>query len=160
MALVALAVFALDQLSKHWVAATYMLDFGDRVAVAPFLNFTYALNTGVNFSLFASDSASQQYLLAGVALVISIGLVIWSVRAGRSALSLGVGLVVGGALANALDRLRVGGVIDFINMDCCGINNPYAFNLADVAIFAGAIGIALFGFGDSSRKNKPAANKD
>jgi len=55
------------------------------------------------------------------------------------------GLLIGGALGNALDRVIHGAVVDFLNMSCCGINNPYAFNVADIFIFAGAIGLAFFG---------------
>jgi signal peptidase II len=54
------------------------------------------------------------------------------------------GSVIGGALANALDRVLVGAVVDFLNMSCCGIANPFAFNLADVGIVAGAIGLLIF----------------
>ena len=54
------------------------------------------------------------------------------------------GLLIGGALANVLDRVIYGYVLDFLNMSCCGINNPFVFNLADVFIFAGAIGLVLF----------------
>ena len=52
--------------------------------------------------------------------------------------------MIGGALGNAFDRLVYGAVADFLNMSCCGIDNPYAFNIADIAIFAGAIGLAFF----------------
>ena len=54
------------------------------------------------------------------------------------------GLLIGGALGNAYDRMRYGAVVDFLNMSCCGIQNPYAFNVADVFIFVGAIGLAIF----------------
>ena len=57
---------------------------------------------------------------------------------------LGAGLLIGGALANVVDRLLYGFVLDFLNMSCCGINNPFVFNLADVFIFAGALGLVLF----------------
>ena len=54
------------------------------------------------------------------------------------------GLLIGGALGNAFDRVVYGAVADFLNMSCCGFDNPYAFNVADIAIFAGAIGLAFF----------------
>jgi signal peptidase II len=60
-----------------------------------------------------------------------------------AALAWGAGLVIGGALSNAWDRVQFGAVVDFLNMSCCGIANPYAFNIADAAIFAGAGLIAL-----------------
>lgn len=145
--LTALAAFMLDQGTKAWAVAAFDLDQleqGERIAVAPLLNFTYAINEGVNFGLGASDSATQQYVLAALALAVSIGLGVWAVRGRRMALSLGCGATIGGALANALDRLLFDGVRDFINVTCCGLDNPYAFNVADVAIFAGALVIAIF----------------
>jgi signal peptidase II len=54
------------------------------------------------------------------------------------------GVLIGGALGNVVDRVVYGAVADFLNMSCCGIENPYAFNVADVAIFAGAIGLVIF----------------
>jgi len=59
-------------------------------------------------------------------------------------MQLSAGLVIGGALGNVADRLLYGYVLDFLNMSCCGLNNPYVFNLADVFIFAGAAGLILF----------------
>ena len=56
-----------------------------------------------------------------------------------------IGLVVGGALGNVMDRILYGAVADFLNMSCCGIRNPYAFNVADIAIFVGAVGLLIFG---------------
>ncbi len=156
-ALIALVAFALDQGSKAWVVAAYDLEPGVLVPVLPVLNFTYALNTGVNFSLGASDSATQQYALAALAGAVSLGLTVWAVRARRRALTIGAGLVSGGALANALDRLRLGGVVDFINLDCCGIGNPFAFNLADAAIFAGAFVIAFYGWSADARDDAARA---
>lgn len=139
----AVCVFAADQLSKWWALDVLGLREALVIQLAPMLKFVLAYNTGVNFGLFASGSPLQLALLAGFAIVVSGALMVWSARTDDWRLGLGCGLVVGGALANALDRLRVGAVIDFINLDCCGIGNPYAFNLADCAIFLGAAAIAL-----------------
>ena len=82
--------------------------------------------------------------LIAVALVIS-GAVLWWVHhepAGRWQ-KIAAGLLVGGALGNVIDRLIYGAVADFLNMSCCGINNPYAFNVADIAVFVGAFGLVL-----------------
>ena len=68
------------------------------------------------------------------------------------------GVLVGGALANVIDRLIYGYVLDFLNMSCCGIENPFVFNLADVFIFAGAIGLILF-TDDTKPKPKSAGKK-
>ena len=59
-------------------------------------------------------------------------------------MQVGAGLLVGGALGNVIDRLRFGAVADFLNMSCCGIRNPFAFNIADVAIFAGVALLVLY----------------
>lgn len=154
-AALAAIVFSVDQGSKAWALAAFDLESlapGERLAVLPLLNLTYTLNTGFNFGIGASDSASQQVALAALALAVSIVLAVWAARGSRRALSIGCGLVIGGALANALDRLLVGGVVDFVNVDCCGIGNPYAFNIADVAIFIGALWLALFGWSDQTRE--------
>lgn len=154
--MIALLAFALDQGSKLWVRGAYPLEPGLLIEVLPILNFTSSLNTGVNFGIGASGGAAQQWILIALAVVISAGLLIWAARARRAALSYGTGLVIGGALANALDRAALGGVFDFINMSCCGLHNPYAFNLADVAIFGGALIIALWGW--DSRPEAPNAD--
>ena len=143
--LVALAIFVVDQLTK-WLVVEAM-DLANRQhieVVDPFLNFTMAWNRGINFGLFGADSADlQRWVLVGLALAISAALVWWAVRRGTFWLALGAGIVAGGAVGNAWDRVYYGAVADFLNMSCCGIDNPYAFNVADVAIFAGAILIAL-----------------
>lgn len=145
-------IFALDRLTKWWVVEWMDLQYLGRVDVfPPYLNFAMAWNRGINFGLFSQFSDMMRWVLIAVALVISAALV-WWVRSrearpeGREnlpALAWGAGIVIGGALSNVWDRLQYGAVADFLNMSCCGINNPYAFNIADVAIFAGAGLIAL-----------------
>lgn len=145
---VAVIVFLLDQGSKYWVLEGLGLRQALEIEVLPVLRFVLAYNTGVNFGLFASGSSIQIWGLALFAVIVSIALFIWSRRTTDRRLAVACGLVAGGALANALDRLLEGAVIDFINVDCCGIGNPYAFNLADCAIFLGAIAIAVFAWRD------------
>jgi signal peptidase II len=65
------------------------------------------------------------------------------VRRSEAWFTLGGGLLIGGALGNAVDRVRFGAVADFLNVTCCGLVNPYAFNVADIAIFAGALVLAF-----------------
>lgn len=142
-ALLAAAIAAMDQGSKYWALSAYNLRATLRVDdVAPFVNFVFARNTGVNFGLFASGSEHQQVILALLAAVVSAALFVWTYRSSRGAVAFGSGLVAGGALSNAYDRLTEGAVIDFLNVSCCGIENPYAFNVADAAIFLGAIYLA------------------
>lgn len=141
------AAFALDQGSK--LAMLHLLDLPARgqVEVAPpFLVFRMGWNRGVNFGLLAADAEVVRWGLVALALAISALVLRWA-RAdrGRPGVQVSAGLLIGGALGNALDRVVHGAVVDFLNMSCCGIRNPYVFNLADVAIFAGAIGLALMG---------------
>jgi signal peptidase II len=93
----------------------------------------------------------MRWILILLAVAISVALVWWVRRRGARdegkerapTLAWGAGIIIGGALGNAVDRLHYGAVADFLNMSCCGIDNPYAFNIADVAIFAGAALVAL-----------------
>lgn len=144
--LVAALVLALDQASKYWIVQ--VLNLRERLAIdiwPPFLNLRMAWNRGVNFGLMAGDSPWLRWALIGVALVIVAVVWRWVARAGHGPLArMCAGVLIGGALGNVIDRLHYGAVADFINMSCCGFTNPTAFNIADIAIFAGAIGLVLF----------------
>ena len=142
----AMAVFLLDQSSK-W-AVVVGLDLKNRLAIdvfPPFLNFRMAWNEGVNFGLFSNDTEITRWLLVALALAISGWLLWWGRRMSGWRGAILIGMVVGGALGNVADRVLYGAVADFLNMSCCGIRNPYAFNVADIAIFLGAAGLLLFG---------------
>ncbi|MBX2854224.1 MAG: signal peptidase II [Rhodobacteraceae bacterium] len=154
---VAVTALALDQLSKWWVLDVLDLRNQELIRVGSLLDFALARNTGVNFGIFAGDSPYQQYVLATLAALVSLGVFIWASRSGQRWLAVAGGLVIGGALGNAIDRVREGAVIDFLNFDCCGIGNPYAFNIADAAIFAGAVAMALLLWRDDPA---PSPQKD
>jgi len=111
----------------------------------PLLVFKYGENRGINFGLFQGDSDASRWVLIGVSIAICFAVVIWLRRSTATNFMLICGgLLIGGALGNVIDRILYGFVLDFLNMSCCGINNPFVFNLADVFIFAGAIGLVLF----------------
>ena len=144
------AVFVADRLSKWWVVEWMDLEHLGRIEVLPpYLNFVMAWNRGINFGIGAGGPEMMRWALILLAAAISAALVWWVRRrdareSGKArGLAWGGGIVIGGALSNAWDRLQYGAVADFLNMSCCGIDNPYAFNIADVAIFAGAALIAL-----------------
>ncbi|WP_018633063.1 signal peptidase II [Neomegalonema perideroedes] len=141
---IAFAVFAADQISKWWVFERLDLrGLGVIEVLPPWLSFHLAWNPGINFGLFASDARWTKWALAGLALVVAAGVLIWAGRrAGDRLFALGAGLLAGGALGNALDRVLHGAVADFLNVSCCGIRNPFAFNIADIAIFLGALLVA------------------
>jgi signal peptidase II len=142
----ALFWFLLDQLSKLAVLqGAGLLERGVIEVAPPFLVFRLGYNTGINFGLLAGGPEVTRWVLIGIALAISAWLLWWA-RSGltRPMALISAGAVVGGALANALDRLLAGAVIDFLNMSCCGIDNPFVFNLADVGIVGGALGLLIF----------------
>lgn len=141
----ALAALALDQISK--IAVVFGLGLRDRVALdvlPPYLNFRMAWNQGVNFGLLANDAAVSRWLLVAVALAIVVWVWVWIRKDGHSrAARISGGLLIGGALGNVIDRVAYGAVADFLNMSCCGLRNPFSFNVADVAVFLGAVGLVL-----------------
>lgn len=147
--------FLLDQASKylviHWMGLSQRLSID---VLPPLLNFRYGENTGINFGLFGGGDDAARWGLIGLSLMICLALIIWVGRGENKGalMQVSAGLVIGGALGNVADRLLYGYVLDFLNMSCCGINNPYVFNLADVFIFAGAAGLILF----EGREKKPA----
>ncbi|GGA02345.1 MAG: signal peptidase II [Rhodobacteraceae bacterium] len=144
VAIVALITFVIDQLSK-WVVV-HLMGLDTRLAIdvlPPFLNFRMAWNYGINFGLL-NGGETTKWVLISVALGIVLFVLVWLRRdpPGWPGLVAG-GLLVGGAIGNVVDRLLYGAVADFLNMSCCGIENPFAFNVADIAIFAGALGLVL-----------------
>ena len=155
--LTALIILILDQVTKYLVVHHMELqrvgaiDFWD-----PFLNFRMAWNEGVNFGLFSSSEEVTRWALIAIAVVISLG-VIWWIRRDKMGwkAQFAGGLMVGGAIGNIIDRILYGAVADFMNMSCCGIHNPWSFNIADIAIFVGAIGLVFFA--DNPAPKKPRA---
>ncbi|MFT4715321.1 MAG: signal peptidase II [Paracoccaceae bacterium] len=137
-------VLALDQGSK--LAIVHWLDLKSRIAIdvlPGFISFRMAWNQGVNFGLFANGTEIMRWVLVALAVAVSAWLFMW---ARKMTLTIGqffAGCVIGGALGNAIDRALYGAVADFLNVSCCGWNNPYAFNVADIAIFLGAFGLVL-----------------
>lgn len=144
MVIVTLVVFAVDQLSKFLIVQVMNLrSVGAIDVLPPYLNLRMAWNYGINFGLMAGDSDVMRWVLILIALAISGWVVWWVRREGGRINQISAGFLVGGALGNIVDRLVYGAVADFLNMSCCGIDNPYAFNVADIAIFIGAAGLVL-----------------
>lgn len=140
-----IGMLALDQLSKWLIVHVMDLkNLGGIDVLPPFLRFRMGWNEGINFGLFAGHPDITRWVLIAVAVVICVWVTIWARREGTPLTLLCAGILVGGAIGNVVDRLLYGAVADFLNMSCCGITNPYTFNLADVGIFVGAIGLALF----------------
>ena len=153
---VSLLVFVLDQWSKAWVLSS-LPEYTAVPVIEGFWNWYRTDNTGAAFSFLADAGGWQKYFFMVLAFAIS-GLMAWMLartprRDWRQALPLA--LVIGGAIGNVVDRLVHGHVVDFIQWHWRGHYWP-AFNLADAAIVAGAVGIALFGVFDGTRKPSAA----
>lgn len=136
---IALATLVVDQAHKWWMLAIYRIEEKGRVSVLPFLDLVYVKNLGISYGLGAG--AVGQELLAAFAFMAAIGLAVWLARGemnGVTAVSLG--LLIGGAIGNAIDRLHLGGVADFFLLHAYGFS-WYVFNIADVAIVAGVAGL-------------------
>ncbi len=135
-----LLVVALDQLSKLVVVQLMDLKTLGVIMVAdPYLILRMAWNEGINFGFVPF---AGKWVLIGLAVAICAWIVGWMVRDKPGKwVQVSAGLVVGGAVGNVVDRVVYGAVADFLNMSCCGFENPWSFNLADIAIFAGAAGL-------------------
>lgn len=142
----AIATFAIDQLTKLGVVhGLNLIERGVIEVAPPFLVFRMAWNRGINFGLLANDADLVRWGLVLISLAISAWVWFWIRREDPNRWAqISAGLLVGGALGNVIDRILYGAVADFLNMSCCGFENPYAFNVADIAIFAGAAGLVIF----------------
>jgi signal peptidase II len=153
---IALIVCALDQASKLWLLRVFDLERNGPVAVAPFVDFVLTWNTGISYGWFQQEGPFGQWALLILKLVVIALLWIWLVRAGTRLSAISIGLIIGGALGNAIDRLAYGAVADFVLLYLRTPTwsfNWYVFNLADVAIVAGVVGLLYESlFGDNAAK--------
>jgi len=130
-----------DQVTKLWVLFGMGVTPGQSIPVLPFANIVMTFNTGVSYGLLAMEGQSWQYGLAAFAMVVAVILVIWMWREKHSAIAIvSIGLIVGGAIGNAIDRIHLPGVADFIQLHAFGAF-WYVFNVADVSIVVGVLGL-------------------
>lgn len=144
-------VMALDQASKWWIVDVVMAP-PRIIEVTPFFNLVLTHNRGVSFGMFAADSHMGSWVLVGLALVISAFLVRWLYQTTQVIGVIALGLIIGGALGNVIDRVYIGAVVDFLDLHAFGYHWP-AFNVADSAIFLGAAGLIFESF---TGKDEPA----
>ncbi|NAZ37239.1 signal peptidase II [Rubellimicrobium sp. CFH 75288] len=169
----ALWVFLLDQITK-WLVV-HVMDLATRLQIdllPPVVTLRMAWNSGVNFGLLSGFDL--RWLLVVLALVIAAAVVVWIWREGGGRrVQVSGGLLVGGALGNVVDRVLYGAVADFVNFPLFGealgwlvrtlsfgrlsFEAQYSFNVADIAIFLGAVGLVLFAGGTgAARPRRPA----
>jgi signal peptidase II len=172
---VAAGALLLDQLTKWWILAVFA-DPLHEIEVTPFFSLVLAWNRGISFSLFRSDSPAGPLVFAGIALVIVAGLLVWLKRMDRAWPAVALGLIVGGAIGNVVDRLRFGAVVDFLYFHgeaypgVCRVLGSIglgwfdcrwpAFNLADSVIFVGVAMLLIDGLFGPSEKAKKASNQE
>ena len=133
----AVVVIVLDQLTKAWIISGLSLQEVGRIPILPpILNFSWVENTGVSFGLFGGGEA--RWVLTIFSIVVSAGLAWWALKADRRLLVAAIGLVMGGALGNVIDRVRFGYVVDFIDFSGTGVF-PWVFHVADSAITVGVV---------------------
>ena len=137
----AVVVIVLDQLTKYWMLDGLSLrEVGRDLVWPPILNFSYVENTGVSFGLFGGGSA--RWALSVFSIIVAAALAVWALKAERRILVAAIGLVIGGAIGNAIDRIQYGYVVDFIDFSGTGVF-PWVFNIADSAITIGVILLIL-----------------
>jgi signal peptidase II len=138
----ALVTLALDQANKLWLIFVYGIEARQPVRITPFFDVIFAKNTGISYSLFRAETDMQRFSLLAFIAFATLFLGIWLWRSKTTLVGLALGLVVGGALGNAIDRFAYGFVADFYHFHLGGFS-WYVFNLADVAI-VGGVGLLLY----------------
>ena len=148
----ALLSVLLDQVSKYVVIHVMGVSaFKSLDVLPPTLRFVYGENRGINFGLFGDGTSRWVFVV--LALTVCAAVLFWMWKKPQRPLALlSAGLLIGGALGNVIDRVLYGYVLDFLNTSCCGINNPFVYNVADVFIFVGAIGLVVFADEQSNKK--------
>ena len=145
----ALAVLVLDQASKLWLLFVFDIARRGAVQVTPFFDLVLAWNVGISFGWFQSDSPLTQIALMAIKAVAVIVLAIWMARSRTLLATIALGLIIGGAIGNAIDRFAYGAVVDFalFHVQIGGKTfSWYVFNLADVAIGAGVAALLYDSF--------------
>ena len=156
--LIALAIIVVDQLTKWWIVYDVMAS-PRVIPVIPSFNLVMGWNRGVSFGLFDSDSPMHQWLLIGLAMVVVVVLLFWLRRAKTRRIAYALGLIIGGALGNIIDRINFGAVADFLDVYIGDYHWP-AFNVADAGITVGAIILVLDSLFAEPDQNKTGADED
>lgn len=139
--IIAVSILVFDQATKWWILYEVMQP-PRSIEVTSFFNIVLAWNRGVSFGMFSSANEYGPYLLTGLALLIVVALGVWLYKAETRVTALALGLIIGGALGNVIDRVQFGAVVDFLDFHMMGYHWP-AFNVADSGICIGAAMLIL-----------------
>ena len=137
--LLALGVFAIDQLVKWIMTGPLALREVGQIVLLPIFQFTYTENDGVSLGLLSADTATERWLLVALTAAIAAGVAVWIAREQNRWDIIALGLVLGGALGNITDRIRFGYVVDFLDLHFGDFRPFMIFNVADAAITAGVV---------------------
>jgi signal peptidase II len=137
---VALATVLIDQAHKAWMLYVYDIGAKGTVAIAPFFDLVLVWNQGISYGLLPQESAAGRLGLILFALGASLALTAWLARLESRLTAVAIGLIIGGAIGNAIDRTLYGAVADFFSFHAFGYQ-WYVFNIADTAIVAGVVGL-------------------
>ena len=152
----ALLIIVADQASKYWILEVFQLPLRPSTHVAGPLSLTMVWNEGVSFGLLRAEQDLTRWALVVFSLAVAAFLAVWARKIEKPLLAIAVGLVMGGAVGNAIDRIRFGAVADFLDVSALGFF-PWVFNIADAAINVG-IGLLLIDMLLTERKQKRAAS--
>ena len=144
--IVALAVFLIDQLSKWYVVERLRLPDLLQIRVLPVFDLTWVRNFGVSMGLLTASTDVSRWLLVGLTGIIATGVAVWLWRERKTPDMVALGLVLGGALGNILDRVRLGYVADFLDLHFGDLHPFLVFNVADAAITIGVLLLLLRAF--------------
>jgi signal peptidase II len=142
--------FVADQLFKWWMLHVFDIAVAQPIVVTPFFSLVLAWNQGVSYGWFAQSGNLGQIVLIAVSLLASAFLWIWLARTAAPLTASGLGLIIGGALGNVIDRIIYGAVADFFLFHAFGFS-WYVFNIADIAIVAGVLALIYESVTESRR---------
>lgn len=154
--LIAFAIFVADQLAKAIVAGPLELQAVAQISVLPFFNLTWTENYGISLGLFNAQTEIGRWMLVAVTSAIAIGVAVWIGREKALWDKAALGLILGGALGNILDRVRHGYVVDFADLHFGDFRPFLVFNVGDAAISIGVVILLLRAFlvrGEESKES-------
>jgi len=154
----AILVMLVDQATKLYLLFVYDLPLREPVRLSPFLDLIVVWNRGISYGLFQQDAEIGRWALVAVSLAAALALTAWIRRSSTGFLALSLGLIAGGAVGNAIDRIGLGAVFDFIHVHV-GSFSWYVFNVADAAIVAGVIGLLYDSFVLERRRGLPRSRQ-
>jgi signal peptidase II len=147
-------IFALDQLSKYWVTGPLGINhIGDQLVLTSFFQFTYTENNGISLGLLNATNPVGRWMLVALTSAIAVGVAIWIGREKNRVDQIALGMVLGGALGNIIDRARHGFVVDFLDLHFGDFHPFLVFNVGDAAISIGVVILLLRAF--LTRKERP-----